>query len=228
MTVKKAVVLLSGGIDSYTVAAIARKDGFILYALSFDYNQRHKYEIQAARRIAESLSVKQHIVSQLGFLRDIGGSALTSSIPVPENRSDMSDIPVTYVPARNILFLSYAVAWAEVLGACDIFIGVNAIDYSGYPDCRPEFIAAYQQAVNVGTKAGVNGQFLCIRTPLIGMTKREIILAGRAVGCDYSLSISCYQADSHGLACGACDSCLIRMKGFQDAGVPDPTQYRIR
>lgn len=223
---KKAVVLLSGGIDSYTVASIARKDGFALYALSFDYSQRHKYELQAAKRIAESLSVEQHIVSQLGFLHDIGGSALTSEIQVPENRENMSDIPVTYVPARNILFLSYAVAWAEVLEARDIFIGVNAVDYSGYPDCRPEFIEAYQQAVNVGTKAGVSGYSFRIHTPLISMTKGNIIKTGIAAGCDYSLSISCYQADENGISCGVCDSCLIRIKGFHDAGVPDPTKYR--
>jgi len=227
---EKAVVLLSGGLDSATALAVAKNDGCECYCLSFRYGQRHEVELDAAAKVAESIDCRESRVIDID-LAAFGGSALTADIAVPKGRDEKemaAHIPVTYVPARNTIFLSYALGWAEVLDARRIYLGVNAVDYSGYPDCRPEFIAAYQQAVNVGTKAGVNGQFFCIRTPLIGMTKREIILAGRAVGCDYSLSISCYQADSHGLACGACDSCLIRMKGFQDAGVPDPTQYRIR
>jgi 7-cyano-7-deazaguanine synthase len=222
---KNAVVLLSGGLDSATVLAIAKDQGFLPYTLSFDYGQRHKWELELARRIAETAGVARHQVIRFD-LRGFGGSALTSDIDVPKDR-DVSDagIPITYVPARNTIFLSFALAWAETLGSSDIFIGVNALDYSGYPDCRPEYIAAYQRMANLATRAGVEGaQSLRIHTPLIHMTKAEIIRAGIALGVDYSLTSSCYDPSPEGRPCGTCDSCQLRRKGFMQAGVRDPLQ----
>ena len=227
---KKAVVLLSGGVDSTTTLAIAQHSGFEPHALTFRYGQRHETEIQAARRIAERLRVSQHIVVPID-LRLFGGSALTSSIAVPKNRSldEMgTGIPLTYVPARNTIFLSFALAWAEVLQCDDIFIGVNALDYSGYPDCRPEFISAFQEMANLATKAAVEKrQRISIQTPLIHLTKAEIIKRGIALGIDYSLTTSCYDPDlAGGEACGECDSCLLRLKGFSENGMEDPSPYR--
>lgn len=220
---KKAVVLLSGGLDSATVLAIARDQGYACYALSMEYGQRHLSELNAAQRVAQTLGVVEHKVIRIG-LESIGGSALTdSSIKVPEAMGE--GIPVTYVPARNTVFLSLALGWAEVLDAHHIFIGVNAVDYSGYPDCRPEFIHAFEQLANLATKAGVEGQGFSIDTPLINLTKSQIIQHGLTLGVDYSLTISCYQADEEGRACGVCDSCRLRVKGFTDAGVSDPTVY---
>ena len=224
MTGKKerAVVLLSGGLDSTTVAAIALSRGYDVYGLSFQYGQRHSVELEAARRVAESLGVTEHLVMEID-LRKIGGSALTDQITVPKDRSDESmegEIPVTYVPARNTIFLSYALAWAEVLNAPDIFIGVNAVDYSGYPDCRPEYIAAFEQMANLATKAAVTGRWrIHIRTPIIFMSKAEIIKTGLELGVDYKLTHSCYDPAPDGGACGLCDSCLLRKKGFEEAGV---------
>jgi 7-cyano-7-deazaguanine synthase len=221
---KKAVVLLSGGLDSATCLAMARQEGFDCYALSFDYGQRHRSELVAAERVARQLGVAAYKVIRLD-MSSIGGSALTdTSLAVPEQES--SGIPITYVPARNTVFLSCALAWAEVLGASAIFIGVNALDYSGYPDCRPDFIAAFQHMANLATRAGVEGHELKIVTPLISMTKAQIIRAGHALGVDYSLTVSCYQADARGRACGKCDSCRFRRKGFVEAGVADPTHYK--
>ena len=224
----KAVCLLSGGLDSSTCLALARRDGFTCYALSFDYGQRHRVELEAATRVAQSLGAAQHLIVPVD-LRVFGASALTSDIEVPKGRApdEMSrEIPVTYVPARNTIFLSLALAWAEVLGASDIFIGVNALDYSGYPDCRPEFIEAYERMANLATKAGVEGLTkLKIHTPLIAMTKSEIIRRGLALGVDYSLTHSCYDPTPEGLACGTCDSCLLRQKGFMEAGARDPLPY---
>ena len=226
---RKAVVLLSGGADSTTALAIAKSEGFEVYALTFRYGQRHEFEIKAARRVAENLGVARHLVADID-LRLIGGSALTSDIPVPKDRrvDEMSDgIPVTYVPARNTIFLSFALAWAEVLGASDIFIGVNALDYSGYPDCRPEFIDAYRRMANLATKAGVEGgQNLNIHTPLISLTKGQIIHRGLELGVDYALTSSCYEPSPDGEACGRCDSCLLRLKGFVENGIGDPVPYR--
>ena len=220
---KKAVVLLSGGLDSSTCLAIAKSEGFEIYALSFDYGQRSASELQAARVVAEKMGVVQHSVIPLG-IGALGGSALTDSkMAVPEQES--SGIPVTYVPARNTVFLSYALALAEVVHAQTIFIGVNARDYSGYPDCRPEFIAAFEAMANLATKAAVEGAAVRIEVPLIQLTKAEIIARGVALGVDYSLTVSCYQADAQGRACGRCDSCRFRMKGFMEAGVSDPTHY---
>ncbi len=217
----KAVVLVSGGLDSATALAMAQAEGFDCYALSFDYNQRSTSELGAAKAIAAS--AVQHQVLAID-LSAFGGSALTdAAIEVPEDEPD--GIPITYVPARNTVFLSLALAWAEVLGAVDIFIGVNAVDYSGYPDCRPEFINAFQAMANLATKAGVEGNELTIHTPLIDLTKAEIIARGTALGVDYGRTVSCYQADEQGRACGKCDSCRIRKQGFMDAGVPDPTRY---
>jgi len=217
----KAVVLVSGGLDSATVLAMARAQGFECYALSFNYNQRATSELAAAAAVAASAA--QHQVLDID-LSAFGGSALTdTSIDVPEN--EPGGIPVTYVPARNTVFLSLALAWAEVLGALDIFIGVNAVDYSGYPDCRPEFIEAFAGMANLATKAGVEGHTLTIHTPLIDLTKAEIIARGVELGVDYSQTVSCYQADEQGRACGKCDSCRIRSQGFADAGVTDPTRY---
>lgn len=220
---KKAVVLLSGGLDSATVLAIAKSQGYDCYALSFDYGQRHGAELQAAQRVAASLGCHAHKTVHVGF-DAIGGSALTdSSIAVPEQQQE--GIPVTYVPARNTVFLSFALGWAEVLGAFDIFIGVNAVDYSGYPDCRPEYIAAFQNLAKLATKAGVEGADFHIHTPLIHLSKAEIIRQGVALGVDYALTVSCYAADSEGRACGRCDSCRLRRTGFEQAGVTDATRY---
>ncbi|MDZ4802071.1 MAG: 7-cyano-7-deazaguanine synthase QueC [Bryobacteraceae bacterium] len=217
----KAVVLLSGGLDSATCLAIARDRGFASYALSFDYGQRHRFELQAAARVAAHLGAVKHQVVRFD-LRAFGGSALTADIDVPKGRSaeDMShDIPITYVPARNTIFLSFALAWAEVLGSSDIFLGVNALDYSGYPDCRPEYVEAYSKMANLATRAGVEGtQRLTIHTPLIAMTKAEIIREGLRLGVDYSLTSSCYDPSPEGVPCGGCDSCLLRAKGFAEAG----------
>ena len=222
---KKAVVLLSGGLDSATVLAIARSQGYECYALSLDYGQRHAAELNAAKMVAESQGVKQHQVIQLD-LRKFGGSALTDdAIDVPTDASS-DEIPVTYVPARNTIFLSLALAWAETLQARDIFVGVNAVDYSGYPDCRPEYIEAFEKMANLATKAGVEGDSFSINAPLIDMTKSQIIQTGSSLGVDYALTVSCYQADDTGAACGRCDSCRLRRQGFADAGVPDPTPYQ--
>ena len=225
MTNKKAVVLLSGGLDSTTVLAIAKSEGFEPYALSFRYGQRHAVELVAAQQIAQALGVQDHVVVDFD-LRKFGGSALTSDIAVPKGRAaeQMSrGIPITYVPARNTIFLSFALAWAETLGATDIYIGVNALDYSGYPDCRPEYIRAYEQMANLATKAGVEGvQLLKIHTPLIQLTKAAIIRRGLELGVDYSITSSCYDPAPNGRPCGQCDSCLLRGKGFSEAGVVDP------
>ncbi|WP_456404724.1 7-cyano-7-deazaguanine synthase QueC [Thiolapillus sp.] len=222
---KKAVVLLSGGLDSATVLAIARRQGYACHALSFDYGQRHSAELAASRRVAQALTVVEHKILKLD-LGSIGGSALTdSAIAVPENQ-EQAGIPVTYVPARNTVFLSLALGWAEVLGAMDIFIGVNAVDYSGYPDCRPEFIQAFEKLANLATRKGVEGERFRVQAPLIDMTKAEIIRTGTELGVDYSLTVSCYQADEQGCACGVCDSCRLRRQGFRAAGVADPTCYR--
>jgi 7-cyano-7-deazaguanine synthase len=225
---KKAVVLLSGGLDSTTVLAIAKAEGFAIYAMSFRYGQRHAMELESARRVVESMGVEKHLIVDID-LRAIGGSALTDEIEVPKERSNEamnSGIPVTYVPARNTVFLSFALAWAETLNAENIFIGVNALDYSGYPDCRPEYIEAYESMANLATKAGVEGGMrLKIHTPLIALTKAEIIKTGIALGVDYSLTHSCYDPVAEGLACGRCDSCLLRRKGFAEAGASDPLPY---
>jgi len=222
---KPAVVLLSGGLDSTTVLAIARAEGYTPYALSFSYGQRHGVELEAARRVAEALGVARHVVADID-LRVFGGSALTDEIAVPHhNRAeDLDDnIPITYVPARNTVFLSFSLAWAETLGASDVFIGVNALDYSGYPDCRPEYIHAYEQMANLATKAGVEGrQELRIHTPLINLTKAQIIERGLGLGIDYSITHSCYDPDPAGRACGTCDSCLLRCRGFAELGMEDP------
>ena len=227
---KKAVVLFSGGLDSTTVLAIARDEGYDTYCMSFRYGQRHIVELQCAKNIAKALGVKQHTIVDID-LRTFGGSALTADIEVPKDRSDAdmsSGIPVTYVPARNTIFLSYALAYAEVLGADTIFIGVNALDYSGYPDCRPAYIEAYQTMANLATQAGVEGKTeLTIRVPLIDKTKAEIIRMGARLGVDYGLTLSCYDPDAEGRACGGCDSCLLRKKGFKEAGIPDPTYYYL-
>lgn len=225
---KKAVILLSGGLDSTTVCAIAGSQGFRVFALSFNYGQRHSIELESATRVAKSLHVEETLIVKID-LRAIGGSALTDSSEVPKERSveDIgSGIPVTYVPARNTIFLSFALAWAEVLGAEDIFIGVSALDYSGYPDCRPEYIEAFEKMANLATKAGVEGRLrLTIHTPLIAMTKAEIIKTGLELGVDYSLTHSCYDPAVEGLACGKCDSCRLRLKGFAEAGIRDPLSY---
>ena len=217
----KAVILVSGGLDSATVLAMAKAQGFDCHALAVDYGQRHRSELKAAARVANANGVQLKILPL--DLRALGGSALTDDIDVPEKETP--GIPVTYVPARNTIMLSLALAWAEVLGSDDIFIGVNAVDYSGYPDCRPEFISAYQQMARLATRAGVEGGKVTIHTPLIGLTKADIIHRGVELGVDYSLTVSCYQADSAGRACGVCDSCRIRKGGFRIAGIPDPTRY---
>lgn len=226
---QKAVVLLSGGLDSTTTLAIARQEGHVIYALSFRYGQRHEFELACATQIAHQFAVAQHVIAQID-LRAFGGSALTSDIAVPKGRAlaEMSDgIPITDVPARNTVFLSFALAWAEVLGASDIFIGVNALDYSGYPDCRPEYIAAYEAMANLATKAGVEGQLrLKIHTPLIHLTKGEIIKRGLELGVDYALTSTCYDPDPAGAACGQCDACLLRLKGFAENGIVDPARYQ--
>jgi len=220
-------MLLSGGIDSSTTLALAIAEGFEAYALSFDYGQRHQIEVEAARRAANSLGAKEHRVAKID-LRVFGGSALTDDLDVPKQRSEREitdGIPVTYVPARNSIFLAYALAWAEVIPANDIFIGVNAIDYSGYPDCRPEFIEAFENLANLATKAGMEGRRFKIHTPLIKLSKTEIIRKAIKLGVDLSLTHSCYDPTPEGLACGECDSCLLRLKGFREAGVKDPIRY---
>jgi 7-cyano-7-deazaguanine synthase len=224
-----AVVLLSGGLDSTTVTAIAREQGFSVCALSFDYGQNHKIELESAKRIAAKLAVKQHAIVKVD-LRSFGGSALTSDQPVPKHRTAEAmghGVPITYVPARNTVFLSLALAWAETLSATDIFLGVNALDYSGYPDCRPEFIRAFEALANLGTKMGTeDGKRITIHTPLIAMTKKQIVKTGMRLGVDYAQTISCYDPNERGEACGACDACLLRLKGFSEAGVTDPAMYR--
>ncbi len=229
MADKKVVVLLSGGLDSATTLAIARAEGFECYALTFRYGQRHQREIEAAKKIANFLGAAEHRIIDID-LADFGGSALTdSTIEVPKDRADLGNsaqIPSTYVPARNTIFLSYALAWAEVLGAFDIFIGVNATDYSGYPDCRAEFIAAFEETANLATAAAVQGKGRYrIHTPIINMTKAQIILTGTKFGVDYSLTHSCYDPDEWGRSCGRCDSCRLRLKGFAEAGLTDPVEY---
>ena len=224
---KRAIVLLSGGIDSTTTLAIAIAEGYEAYALSFDYSQRHQTETKAARRIADSLGAREHRIAKID-LRVFGGSALTDQIDVPKKRSGEQiahGIPVTYVPARNTIFLSYALAWAEVISASDIFLGVNAIDYSGYPDCRPEFIEAFENLASLATKAGVEGRRFQIHTPLIKLSKAEIVRKAVELGVDLSLTHSCYDPSPEGLACGECDSCLLRLKGFREAGIRDPIGY---
>jgi 7-cyano-7-deazaguanine synthase len=224
---KRAVVLLSGGLDSATTLAIAKEEGYEVFALSFRYGQRHEIEIVAAQNVAKSTGVSEHRVLEID-LRAFGGSALTDTIDVPKNRGKdeiASGIPVTYVPARNTIFLSYALAWAEVIGARDIFIGVNALDYSGYPDCRPEFISQFEKLAHVATKAGVQGTRYQIHAPLIEMTKAQIIRKGTKLGVQFSLTMSCYDPTPDGNACGECDSCLLRRKGFLEATIEDPTRY---
>lgn len=226
---RKAVVLLSGGLDSTTTLAVARSEGYENYALTFRYGQRHAIEVEAARRIARAVDARQHIVVDID-LRLFGGSALTGESPVPKSRTmkEMSQgIPITYVPARNTIFLSFALAWAEVLDAWDIFLGVNALDYSGYPDCRPEYLEAFERLANLATKAGVEGRgALRIHAPLISLTKAQIIQRGLDLGVDYGLTTSCYDPSTKGEACGRCDSCQLRLKGFKAAGVEDPIRYR--
>jgi 7-cyano-7-deazaguanine synthase len=227
---RTAVVLLSGGLDSATVIAIARSEGFEVVALSFRYGQRHGEEIVAAQSIAKRAGVSRHVIVDVD-LRVFGASALTSDLAVPKGRSasEISQgIPITYVPARNTIFLSYALALAEVSNSSDIFLGVNALDYSGYPDCRPEYIQAFEQMANLATRAGVEGRHLTIHAPLMQQTKGEIIARGRTLGVDYALTLSCYDPDASGAACGECDACQLRLKGFAEAGVPDPARYRER
>jgi len=223
----KAVLLLSGGLDSTTLLALATRDGFDVHAMSFRYGQRHAHELSAARAVAERYGVAAHVVVDID-LRVFGGSALTAEIDVPKDRDERamgSGIPVTYVPARNTIFLSYALAWAEVLGARDIFIGVNALDYSGYPDCRPEYVAAFERLANLATRAGVEGETIHIRAPLLHLTKREIVELGTSLGVDYALTTSCYDPDASGAACGHCDACQLRLKGFAESGRRDPARY---
>jgi 7-cyano-7-deazaguanine synthase len=227
---RPAIVLLSGGLDSATCLAIARDRGFSVHALSFDYGQRHRHELEAAARIARALGVASHRTVTID-LRAIGGSALTADIAVPKSRSmdDLSHgIPITYVPARNLVFLSLAAGLAEVVGASDLFIGINAIDYSGYPDCRPEFVESFEKTVNLATRAGAEGHPMRVHAPLARMSKAEIIRLGASLGVDYGLTTSCYDPDEHGRACGECDSCILRRQGFSDAGVADPTLYVAR
>jgi 7-cyano-7-deazaguanine synthase len=225
---KRAVALASGGLDSSTAIALAQKQGFEIYALSFDYGQRHRYELEAARRVMRSLGIANHIIITIN-LRLFGGSALTADIEVPKNRATdriSAEIPITYVPARNTIFLSIALGWCEAIRAQDIIIGVNALDYSGYPDCRPEFLEAFERLANLATKAGVEGASeFRIHAPLLHMTKAQIILAGIEAGVDFSLTHSCYDPSPEGLACGACDSCILRRRGFEKAGITDPTLY---
>ena len=228
MSDRNAVVLLSGGLDSTTVLAIAQAEGFAAHALSFDYGQRHATELEAATRIARAAGVAGHVVAKID-LRVFGGSALTAEIDVPKDRAEAElcgGIPITYVPARNTIFLSFALAWAETLGSSDIFVGVNALDYSGYPDCRPEYIEAYEQMANLATKAGVEGtQKLTIHAPLMQLTKEGIIRRGLKLGVEYAVTQSCYDPDSQGRACGRCDACALRLRGFAAVGVPDPAPY---
>jgi 7-cyano-7-deazaguanine synthase len=225
---KKAIVLSSGGLDSTTAMAVARDEGYEIFSLTFRYGQRHVREIEAAERVARAMGAKEHLLIDIDLAK-IGGSALTDDIDVPKARTRQemeAEIPVTYVPARNTIFLSYALAWAEVLGAADIFLGVNAVDYSGYPDCRPKYIEAFEHMANLATKAGVEGKTqIRIRAPLMDMSKAQIIRKGMALGVDYALTHSCYDPSPEGKACGQCDSCLLRKKGFMEAGIPDPTSY---
>lgn len=227
-TQKKAVVLSSGGIDSTTAMAIARAEGFAIYSLSFRYGQRHILELESAHKVSKALEAEEHLIIDIDLAK-IGGSALTGAFEVPKGRNSKEmerEIPITYVPGRNTIFLSYAMAWSEVVGAADIFIGVNAIDYSGYPDCRPEFIQAFEKMANLATKAGLEGKIrFRINTPLVRMTKAEIIRKGVELGVDYGMTLSCYDPSQEGRACGHCDSCILRQKGFQEAGVQDPTSY---
>lgn len=226
---KKAVILLSGGLDSTTVLAIAKDQGYEPYALSFRYGQRHEVELEAAQRVAQAAGVVRHVVCDID-LRVFGGSALTADVEVPKHEAadelTDDDIPITYVPARNTVFLSFALAYAETIDATDVFIGVSAMDYSGYPDCRPEFIAAYEQMANLATRAGVEGNKLKIHTPLIDLTKAQTVEIGQRLGVDYSLTSSCYDPDAEGHPCGHCDSCLLRLKGFAEAGSEDPLVYQ--
>lgn len=225
-----AVVLLSGGLDSATTLAIARSLGFDLFALSFAYGQRHEIELAAARRVAEAVGVREHRIIPID-LRSFGGSALTADLPVPRNRRERereAEIPITYVPARNTIFLAYALGWAEVLGAQDLFMGVNAVDYSGYPDCRPEFVQAFERLANLATKAGVEGRSFRIHAPLVEMTKAEIIRRGLSLGVDYGLTHSCYDPDAAGAPCGECDSCRIRLEAFAELGLADPVIESMR
>jgi 7-cyano-7-deazaguanine synthase len=227
-TARRAVVCLSGGLDSATTLALAKREGFELYALTFRYGQRHLLELQAAERVARQAQVAEHAVVEID-LRRFGGSALTAEIQVPKGRDEAqiaTGIPVTYVPARNTIFLSFALAWAEVLESLDIFIGVNALDYSGYPDCRPEYIAAFERMANLATKAAVEGGRLSIHTPLIDLRKAEIIRLGLELGVDYAATLSCYDPSSDGSACGACDACQLRRKGFGELGLSDPATYQ--
>ena len=228
MTPPRAVVLLSGGLDSTTTLSVARRDGYEPFAMTFRYGQRHEIEVDAARRVARAANVGHHVVVDID-LRTFGGSALTGDHAVPKDQlADRGHgIPITYVPARNTIFLSFALAWAEVLDVRDIYVGVNAVDYSGYPDCRPEYIAAYERMANLATRAGTEGKEIRIRTPLIDLSKAEIIQLGASLGVDYSLTTSCYDPTVHGVACGHCDSCLLRLKGFAEAGIPDPIRYRV-
>lgn len=224
----KAVVLVSGGLDSATVLAIARQQGFAIHAISFDYGQRHRFELLAAARVCKSMGVSEHVVCRVDT-NIFRGSALTNDIPVPHNRNEaemLHGIPVTYVPARNTIFLSIALGLAESVGVNDLFIGVNAVDYSGYPDCRPEFIAAFETMANLATRAGVEGHHLTVHTPLISLTKAEIIRRGLTLGVDYGLTHSCYDPDANGVSCGECDSCQLRLRGFREADAVDPIQYR--
>ena len=223
---KKAVILLSGGLDSTTCLAIAKEQEYDLYALTVNYGQRHAFELEAAKKVAQTIDVKKHSIVNID-LAQFGGSALTDDIDVPKDRdeSDMTDIPVTYVPARNTVFLSMALAWAETLGTTDIFIGVNALDYSGYPDCRPEFIESFERTANLATKAGVGGNQFKIHTPLIHLTKAEIIRKGIELGVDYGMTTSCYDPQENGGPCGRCDACTLRLKGFKEDGLEDPLNY---
>jgi 7-cyano-7-deazaguanine synthase len=222
---KRAVVLVSGGMDSAVVLALAREQGFACHALSVAYGQRHTSELAAAARVTQALGAVEHKTVTVD-LRSIGGSALTADIAVPEDAEDAVGIPVTYVPARNTIMLSIALGWAEVLGATDLFCGVNAVDYSGYPDCRPEFIAAFERLANLATKAGVEGAGLKVQAPLMRLSKADIAREGQRLGVDFAQTVSCYQADAEGRACGHCDACRLRAAGFRDAGMPDPTRYR--
>ena len=221
----KAVVLLSGGLDSTTTLAVAKRDGHELHAITFRYGQRHEIEVDAARRVATAAGVSDHVVADID-LRTLGGSALTTDAPVPKDRHVRHGVPITYVPARNTIFLSFGLAWAEVLGAKEIYVGVNAVDYSGYPDCRPEYIAAYQRMADLATRAGIEGRGPQIKTPLIALSKADIIRLGTSLGVDYALTTSCYDPTVHGVACGHCDSCLLRLKGFEEADMKDPIRYR--
>jgi 7-cyano-7-deazaguanine synthase len=223
---KKAVILLSGGLDSATCAAIAKAEGYELYAMSFSYHQRHDIEVEASKVVAQKIGVKEHKIVSID-LSTFGGSSLTTDSPIPKNGESEDEVPSTYVPARNTIFLSYALAWAEVLESFDIFIGVTSVDYSGYPDCRPEYIEAYEVMANKATRAGIEGKKLSIHTPLIDLSKAQIILEGDKLGFDYSITHSCYDPSKDGISCGTCDSCIHRHKGFVESGITDPTSYQI-